>query len=82
MHQLEWEGAALESLAAVCVAHKDRWADINGAVDIIEYAIQQDPLGRSHHVAEGLRRSDLPPIAVYFAVSGSTVTIEAVRWIE
>jgi hypothetical protein len=58
----------------------DRWADINGAVDLVEYRLQRKPLQFSQHLAEGLRRIDVAPLAVYFTISGTTITIESVRW--
>ena len=81
MWQVYWQAPALDDLADVCVLHPDRWADVNGAADLIEYRLQRDPLAHSRHVAEGLRRIDLSPLAVYFTTSGTTITIESVRWI-
>jgi hypothetical protein len=63
------------------VQHPTRWADINGAVDLIDYRLQRDPLTHGHHVAEGLRRIDSSPLAAYFTMSGPKVTIESLRWI-
>jgi hypothetical protein len=40
MFQLVWEEPALDDLADLCVLHQDRWADINGAADIIEYRLR------------------------------------------
>jgi hypothetical protein len=81
MFQVEWEEPALDDLADLCLLHTDRWADINGAADISEYRLQRDPLKHSHHVAEGLRRIDLSPLAIYFTMNGTTITVESLRWI-
>jgi hypothetical protein len=81
MFQVEWEAPALDGLADMCVLHVDRWADINGAVDIIEYRLQRDPVKHSRHIAEGLRRIDSSPLAIYFAISGTTITVDSVHWI-
>jgi hypothetical protein len=82
MYQVQWDASALDGLADLCVRHPDRWADINGAVDIIEYLLQRDPLSRSWHIAEELRRIDSPPLSVYFTMTGASITIESVRWTE
>jgi hypothetical protein len=82
MFQVEWEAPALDGLADFCVVHPDKWADINGAVDLIEYRLQRDPLKFGHHIAEGLRRIIFRPLTVFFTINGSTVTIESVRWVE
>jgi hypothetical protein len=82
MYQVEWENAALDDLAATCLLHPSRWADINGAVDIIELLLQRDPISRSRHIADELRRIDSHPLSAYFAISGTTVTSESVHWTE
>jgi hypothetical protein len=82
MYQVEWEAAALEDLASVCLQHPSRWADINGAVDIIDYLLQRDPISRSRHIADELRRIDSLPLSAYFAIIGTIVTIASVRWSE
>lgn len=81
MYQGDWEASALDRLADLCLQHQTRWADINGAVDIIEYRLQRDPVAHSRHVAEELRRIDLPPVTVYFTMSGTVITIESLGWI-
>jgi hypothetical protein len=81
MFQVEWESSALDGPADLCVVHRDRWAEINGAVDIIEYRLQHAPLTNGRHVAEGLHRIDSSPLALYFTMTGSAITIESVRWI-
>ena len=81
MFRLDWEDAAFDGLADFCILHKDRWGDINGAVDVIEYRLQRNPLAHSREVAEGLRRIDLPPLALFFSVTGREITIVSVGWI-
>ncbi len=78
MHQIGWQSSGLEALADLCVQHPDRWADINGAVDIIEYNLQRDPIKHSHHVAEGLRRTHSAPLVAYFTIHGTRIMMEAV----
>jgi hypothetical protein len=82
MYQIEWEATGLAALADLCLQHRERWADINGVVDIIEYLLGRDPLSRGRHIAEGLHRIDSPPLAAYFTINGTSITIESIRWIE
>ena len=81
MHQVDWEPSALDMLALICLQKPNRWPEINSAADIIEFRLQRDPISHSRHVAEELRRIDVSPLAAYFAVTGSQVTIGSLRWI-
>jgi hypothetical protein len=44
MYQIGWDEAAVDGLAMVSVLHSDRWADINSAVDFIEYRLRRYPM--------------------------------------
>jgi hypothetical protein len=79
MYQVEWDTPALDDLAELCIQHPTRWADINGAVDIIKYRLERDPVQASQAVAEGLRRIKSSPLAAEFPVNGPTATIESLR---
>jgi hypothetical protein len=82
MFHVDWDDPALDMLADLCLRYQHRWADINGAVDSIEFRLQRDPLSLSRHIAEELRRIDSSPLAVYFSVAGTRITIESVRRVE
>ena len=82
MHEIAWTDSGFEGLAELCLLHPIRWADINSAVDLIEYRLQRKPFAYSHEVSEGLRRIDVRPIAVCFSISGTSITIESIGWID
>ena len=81
MNQIGWTDAGLDGLAEICMLHQDLWADINRAVDVIEYRLQRNPLAHSEEISEGLRRIDIWPVAVCFSISGMNGTIESIGWI-
>ena len=81
MHEIEWPEAATDSLAEISLVYRKRWREIDTAVDLIEARLRRDPLAHSIDIAEGLRRIDSPPVALYFSIDGSTILIESVHWI-
>ena len=81
MFPVDWEPAASDEFAAICLAHPGRWADINAADNEIGNKLERDPIKHSQAVAEGLRRITSEPLVVYFSMVGNQVTVEAVGWI-
>jgi hypothetical protein len=59
MFQIAWMDASIDGLADLSLLHQDRWADINSAVDLVEYRLQRNPLAHSGEVSESLRRIDV-----------------------
>ena len=72
MYQIGWDDAAIDGLATLSLLHQGRWADINGAVDIIEYRLQRTPMAYSREVSEGIT----------FTMSGNDITIESIGWMD
>ncbi len=70
MFDVEWEEVATDHFASICMAHPDRWKDINSADNHIISKLRREPLRHGHPVSEGLLRVIAEPLAVYFTVSG------------
>ena len=81
MFRVDWEPAATDQFAAICVAYPSRWADINAADNEIGNKLERDPAKHGEAVAEGLRRISSEPLVVYFSMAGNQVTVEAVGWL-
>jgi len=81
MFRVAWEPSATDQFAAICVAHPNRWNDINAADNEIDKQLQRDPLKYSEAISEGLWRIISDPLAVYFSIAGNQVNVEAVGWL-
>ena len=81
MHEVAWADTAIDGLAELCLHYADHWAEINSAVDIIEYRLRRSPMEHSRLISEGLWRIDITPIAICFTISPSDLTIESIGWI-
>ena len=82
MFDVEWQANVTDDLAAICVDHRDRWADIDAAESDISYKLRRNPLHFSQPVSEGLRRIISLPLAAYFSITGNQVSVEGVGWID
>jgi hypothetical protein len=80
MYQIGWSDNAIDGLAVLALLHQNRWADINSAVDLIEYRLQRYPMAYGREVSEGLWRIDVEPIGISFTLSGQHITIESIGW--
>jgi hypothetical protein len=81
MYDIEWKDAAIDGLAQLSLSYPSRWADINSAVNLIEYRLRRFPMAYSNEVSEDLWRIDVDPIAICFTMSDQSITIESVGWI-
>lgn len=82
MSRVASEPAATDQFAAICLAHTDRWNDIDTADNDIGKRLELDPLKHSQPISEGLRRISAEPLVVYFSVEGDQVAVEAVGWLD
>lgn len=81
MHDVEWQPSATDELAAVCVDHPGRWAQIAIAENEITYKLQRDPFKYGKYLSEGLWRMIVSPIIVFFEVDGDRVKVDSVGWV-
>jgi hypothetical protein len=82
MYQIGWDEDSIDGLALLSLLHPERWADINSAVDLIEFRLQRFPMTFASEVSEGLWRIDVEPIGISFTVAGKHITIESIGWIS
>jgi hypothetical protein len=81
MYQIAWDDAAIDGLAMLSLLYQSRWADINSAVDLIEYRLHRFPMAYGREVSEDLWRIDADPISITFTISGQDVIVESIGWV-
>ena len=81
MNSIEWSDDAIDGLAMLSLLHSNRWADINSAIDLIEYHLEHHPMAFANEVSEGLWRIDIEPVGISFSIAGKDITIESIGWI-
>lgn len=81
MYSVRWTRQGTNDLAALCVAHPTRWADIDAAEQAISDLLQRAPVHSSQAVSEGLRKIACRPLVVYFSITGNRIEVDAVAWI-
>jgi hypothetical protein len=82
MFLVDWQPAATDDLATICLNHPDRWSDIDAAENDIDYKLRKTPFHFSEDVAEGLRRIISSPLAIYFSTTANHVNVEGVGWVD
>jgi hypothetical protein len=80
--RVRWQPDALDQLAAVCVDHPDRWTDIDAAEHDAHYRLRINPIHFSQPIAEELRRITSYPLVIYFSLTGNTIFVEGVGWLD
>jgi hypothetical protein len=81
MYAIGWDEDAIDGLATLSLLHPGRWAEINGAIDLIEFRLQRFPMAFANEVSEGLWRIDVQPVGMSFTIAGKDITIESIGWI-
>ncbi len=81
MYEIGWEEDAIDGLATLSLLHPGRWAEINAAVDLIEFRLERFPMTFANEVSEGLWRINVPPVGISFTIAGKDITIESIGWI-
>jgi hypothetical protein len=82
MFSVNWEDAATDELARLCLDYPHRWADMDVAENDITYRLQKDPIRYRKEISEGLRRVISSPLAVYFSITEDEVWVQTVGWLK
>ena len=81
MYQIAWSDNGLDGLAELAVLYQNRWADINSAVNLIEFRLQRFPMTFGREVSEGLWRIDVEPVSVTFTMADKEIFVESIGWV-
>jgi hypothetical protein len=80
MYRISWSDNAIDGLADLALIHQAHWADINSAVELIEYRLQRFPMVYGSEISEGLWRIAVEPISITFTMVGRDITVESIGW--
>lgn len=78
MRSVGWDEAAVDGLATLLLLQPGQWANINSAVDLIEYRLRHHAMVFGREVSEGLWRIDVEPLSVTFVFVGNDITVESI----